>query len=57
VLLAPKQLSAKDRQAREKAKKRRKKHQNYKQYDLKDMQQFTLCEAIRLVLDQCTVRK
>jgi hypothetical protein len=28
-------------------KRRKKKHQMYKQYDLKEIQQFTLCEAMR----------
>lgn len=51
VLFAPRHgTSAKDKLAKEKAKRRRKKHQAYKQYDMKEMQQFTLCEAMRYVL-------
>ncbi|KIW57807.1 ribosomal protein L1 [Exophiala xenobiotica] len=47
VLFAPR--SAKDKQAVAKAKKRKKKHQMFKQYDLREMQQFTLCEAMRFI--------
>ncbi|EXJ60848.1 hypothetical protein A1O7_05001 [Cladophialophora yegresii CBS 114405] len=45
----PRQLTDKDRAAREKVKRRRKKHRAYKQHNLKDMQQFTLCEAMRYI--------
>jgi hypothetical protein len=48
---APRQLTEKERFARDKAKRRRKRHKAYKQYDLKDMQQFTLCEAMRYDLN------
>lgn len=47
VLFAARPVSAKDRAAKDKARKRKKKHRAYKQYDLKEMQQFTLCEAMR----------
>ncbi|KAK7902243.1 hypothetical protein LTR67_001887 [Exophiala xenobiotica] len=47
VLFAPR--SAKDKQAAVKAKKKKKKHQMFKQYDLREMQQFTLCEAMRFI--------
>lgn len=43
----PRQLTDKERAAREKMKRRKKKHRAYKQHNLKDMQQFTLCEAMR----------
>lgn len=49
VLFAPRGTSAKGKQAKEKMRRRKKKHQFYKQYDLKEMQQFTLCEAMRCV--------
>ncbi|KIW91626.1 ribosomal protein L1 [Cladophialophora bantiana CBS 173.52] len=42
-------LSDKEKAAREKIKRRRKKHRAYKQYNLKDMEQFTLCEAMRYI--------
>lgn len=37
----------KEKAAKEKAKKKRRKHPGYKQYDLKEMEQFTLCDAMR----------
>lgn len=40
---------SKEKAAKEKAKKRRKKHTMYKQYDLKEAEQFSLCDAIRSV--------
>ncbi|KAG9769603.1 Large ribosomal subunit protein uL1m [Exophiala dermatitidis] len=50
VLFAPRQGGAgKDKAAKEKAKRRKKKHQMYKQYDLKEMEQFTLCDAMRYI--------
>lgn len=58
ALFAPRQgAGSKDKAAKEKAKRRKKKHQMYKQYDLNEMEQFTLCEAIRYVapfLPQCS---
>ncbi|KAH0837103.1 ribosomal protein L1 [Fonsecaea monophora] len=42
-------LSDKEKAAREKIKRRRKKHRAYKQYNLKDIEQFTLCEAMRYI--------
>lgn len=42
---------SKEKAAKEKAKKRKKKHTMYKQYDLRDAEQFTLCDAIRFVLE------
>ncbi|KIX09339.1 ribosomal protein L1 [Rhinocladiella mackenziei CBS 650.93] len=48
VLFAPRQSSA-AKAAKEKAKRKKKKYQFYKQYDLKEMQQFTLCEAMRYI--------
>ncbi|KIW45905.1 ribosomal protein L1 [Exophiala oligosperma] len=47
ILFAPR--SSKDKAAAAKAKKRKKRHQTFRQYDLKDMQQFTLCEAMRYI--------
>ena len=41
---------SKEKAAKEKAKKRKKKHAMYKQYDLRQAEQFTLCDAIRFVL-------
>ena len=51
-LYAPKSGAnvSKEKAAKEKAKKRRKKHTMYKQYDLREAEQFTLCDAIRSVL-------
>ncbi|KAI1615640.1 50S ribosomal protein L1 [Exophiala viscosa] len=49
VLFAPRGGSGKDKSTKEKMKRRKKKHQFYKQYDLKEMQQFTLCEAMRYI--------
>ncbi|EXJ91953.1 hypothetical protein A1O3_00503 [Capronia epimyces CBS 606.96] len=50
ILFAPRQGGgSKDKAAKEKAKRRKKKHQMYKQYDLKEMEQFTLCEAMRYI--------
>jgi len=40
---------SKEKAAKEKAKKRKKKHTLYKQYDLKEAEQFTLCDAIRYI--------
>jgi hypothetical protein len=40
---------SKEKAVKEKAKKRRKKHTMYKQYDLKEAEQFSLCDAIRSV--------
>lgn len=40
---------SKEKAAKEKAKKRRKKHTMYRQYDLREAEQFTLCDAIRSV--------
>ncbi|KAJ9604837.1 hypothetical protein H2200_010952 [Cladophialophora chaetospira] len=48
------QLSDKERAQREKAKRRRKKHRAYKQHNLKDMQQFTLCEAMRYTISNAS---
>jgi hypothetical protein len=42
---------SKEKAAKEKAKKRKKKHTMYKQYDLREAEQFTLCDAIRFVLE------
>lgn len=54
VLFAPRQLSpgaAKERAAaKEKSKRKKKKYQFYRQYDKKDLESFTLCEAIRLAI-------
>ena len=41
---------SKEKAAKEKAKKRKKKHTMYKQFDLREVEQFTLCDAIRFVL-------
>lgn len=49
VLFAPRSSSKDNKQAKEKARRRKKKHQMYKQYDLKEIQQFTLCEAMRYI--------
>ena len=38
---------SKEKAAKEKAKKRKKKHNMYKQYDLREAEQFSLCDAIR----------
>jgi large subunit ribosomal protein L1 len=43
---------SKEKAAKEKAKKRKKKHTMYKQYDLREAEQFTLCDAMRYVLKQ-----
>jgi hypothetical protein len=41
---------SKEKAAKEKAKKRKKKHTMYKQYDLREAEQFTLCDAMRYAL-------
>lgn len=47
LLAAPRVLSGKDKALKEKQKRRRKKHSNFVQYDMKQMEQFSLCEAMR----------
>ena len=47
----PRPLTDKEKSAREKFKRRKKKHRSYMQHDLKDMQQFTLCEAMRWAME------
>lgn len=49
-LLAPRGSGAnKEKLAKEKAKKKKKKHTMYKQYDLKEAEQFALCDAMRYI--------
>lgn len=49
--LAPRQGGQnKEKLAKEKARKKRKKHAMYKQYDLKELEQFSLCDAMRFVI-------
>ena len=43
----PGTTQSKEKAAKEKAKKKRKKHTMYKQFDLKEAEQFALCDAIR----------
>lgn len=43
-------VSSKEKAARDKAKKKKKKHSMFKQYDLKDAEQFSLCDAMRFEL-------
>ena len=42
--------TSKEKAAKEKAKKRRKKYTMYKQHDLREIEQFTLCDAMRSVV-------
>ena len=48
---------SKEKAAKEKAKKRKKKHTMYKQYDLREAEQFTLCDAMRYVLKRSFVKR
>ena len=45
----PKTLSTKDKLAREKERQKRKKNPWYKLHDLKEIEQFSLCDAMRYV--------
>ena len=50
-LYAPRNAAkpSKEKLAKEKAKRKKKKHVNYRQYNLKEAEQFTLCDAMRSV--------
>ncbi|KIV93052.1 ribosomal protein L1 [Exophiala mesophila] len=49
TLWAPRTSASKEKAMKEKAKRRRKKHSTFVQYDLRQMEQFSLCEAMRYI--------